>query len=84
MEHRGLGDYIDIAIQREEEAHAFSTDLPAGVLDENAKDALRLLANEEMKYKEKVEYLCVNAAFTQMIIDFGFEIADFGLKRDKT
>jgi rubrerythrin len=51
MEQRKLGDYIDIAIQREEEAYAFYTDLLANVLDQSAKDALTLLANEEKKHK---------------------------------
>jgi rubrerythrin len=51
MEQRKLGDYIDIAIQREEEAYAFYTDLLANVLDQSAKDALKLLANEEKKHK---------------------------------
>jgi rubrerythrin len=51
MEQRKLGDYIDIAILREEEAHAFYTDLLTRVLDASAKDALTLLANEEKKHK---------------------------------
>ncbi len=51
MEQRKLGDYIDIAIQREEEAYAFYTDLLANVLDQSAKDALKLLAKEEKKHK---------------------------------
>jgi rubrerythrin len=55
MEQRKLGDYIDIAIQREEEAYAFYMDLLARVLDESAKDALKLLANEEKKHKAFLE-----------------------------
>lgn len=51
MEQRRLGDYIDIAIQREEEAHQFYTDLLGNVRDASAKDALTLLANEEKKHK---------------------------------
>ena len=51
MEQRKLGDYIDIAILREEEAYAFYTDLLAMVLDQSAKDALKLLANDEKKHK---------------------------------
>jgi len=51
MEQRRLGDYIDIAIQREEEAHQFYTDLLRNVKDASAKDALTLLANEEKKHK---------------------------------
>jgi rubrerythrin len=52
---RKLGDYIDIAIQREEEAQAFYLDLLGRVLDESAKEALRLLASEEKKHKAFLE-----------------------------
>ncbi len=51
MEQKRLGNYIDIAIQREEEAYAFYTDLISRVLDSSAKDALTLLAGEEKKHK---------------------------------
>ena len=51
MEQKRLGDYIDIAIQREEEAYEFYTGLLANVTDEIAKDALKLLAGEEKKHK---------------------------------
>ncbi len=52
MEEKRLGDYIDIAIQREEEAHDFYTVLMNKVTDPAAKDALQLLASEELKHKE--------------------------------
>jgi rubrerythrin len=55
MENRKLGDYIDIAIRREEEAYAFYMDLLGRLLDQSAKDALKLLANEEKKHKEFLE-----------------------------
>jgi len=55
MEQKRLGDYIDIAIQREEEAHAFYMDLANRVLDSSAKDALKLLAGEEKKHKAFLE-----------------------------
>ncbi|MBN2297658.1 MAG: ferritin family protein [Deltaproteobacteria bacterium] len=55
MEEKRLGDYIDIAIQREEEAHAFYTDLYERVEDKAARDALRLLAQEEKKHKQFLE-----------------------------
>jgi rubrerythrin len=52
MEEKRLGDYIDIAIQREEEAHEFYTGLFNKVTDQTARDALKLLASEELKHKE--------------------------------
>lgn len=52
MEQKRLRDYIDIAIQREEEAHEFYRDLRARVTDPVAKDALDLLAREELKHKD--------------------------------
>ena len=55
MEEKRLGDYIDIAIQREEEAHAFYMDLLERLHDKAAKDALGLLAQEEIKHKKFLE-----------------------------
>lgn len=55
MEQRKLGDYIDIAIQREEEAQAFYLDLIDRVMDASAKEALKLLSNEEKKHKAFLE-----------------------------
>ena len=55
MEKKRLGDYIDIAIQREEEAHAFYTDLYERLNDKEAQDALKLLAEEEKKHKRFLE-----------------------------
>jgi rubrerythrin len=52
MEGKRLGDYIDIAIEREEEAYEFYMDLFTRLEDKSAKDALRLLANEEKKHKQ--------------------------------
>ncbi len=52
MEEKRLGDYVDIAIQREQEAHDFYTDLFNKVTDSSARDALNLLAAEELKHKE--------------------------------
>ncbi len=51
MGEKDLGYYIDLAIQREEEAYAFYVDLAAKVADRSAKDALELLAGEERKHK---------------------------------
>jgi rubrerythrin len=55
MEQQRLGDYINIAIRREEEAYAFYMDLLYRLVDEGAKEALKLLANEEKKHKEFLE-----------------------------
>lgn len=55
MEEKRLGDYIDIAIQREEEAHDFYMDLFKKVQDSAARDALQLLAGEELKHKAFLE-----------------------------
>ncbi len=52
MEEKRLGDYIDIAIQREEEAYEFYMDLHTRLRDKTAKDALMLLAEEEKKHKQ--------------------------------
>jgi rubrerythrin len=52
MDEKKLGDYIDIAIQREIEAHEFYTGLAARVADPQAKDALGLLASEEVRHRE--------------------------------
>lgn len=55
MEEKRLGDYIDIAIQREDEAHVFYTDLFNKVKDPAAREALQLLAAEELKHKTFLE-----------------------------
>jgi len=55
MEEKRLGDYINIAIHREEEAYEFYTDLYDRVEDKAARDALNLLAQEERKHKQFLE-----------------------------
>lgn len=52
MEEKRLGDYIDIAIEREEEAYEFYMDLFTRIEDKTAKDTLKLLAGEEKKHKQ--------------------------------
>lgn len=52
MEEKRLGDYLDIAIQREEEAHEFYTGLLGRVNDAAAREALQLLAGEELKHRD--------------------------------
>ncbi|MGC9323859.1 MAG: ferritin family protein [Desulfomonilia bacterium] len=55
MEQKRLGDYIDIAIQREIEAFEFYTNLSEKVEDKGAIDALKLLAGEEKKHRAFLE-----------------------------
>lgn len=55
MEEKKLGSYIEIAIQREQEAYEFYNGLIANVKDAAAKDALNLLAGEEKKHKAFLE-----------------------------
>jgi len=55
MEEKKLGSYIEIAIQREQEAYEFYTSLTSNVQDAAAKDALNLLAGEEKKHKAFLE-----------------------------
>jgi rubrerythrin len=61
----GLQDAYLIAAHRELNAHNFYKALadihPAG----SARDLLLVMANEELKHKEKVEYLYTNTAFPQ-------------------
>jgi rubrerythrin len=52
MEEKRLGDYINIAIEREEEAYEFYMDLFTRIEDTAAKDTLKLLAGEEKKHKK--------------------------------
>ena len=52
MEKKRLGDYINIAIEREEEAYEFYMDLFTRLEDNTAKDTLKLLAGEEKKHKQ--------------------------------
>ena len=49
MEEKRLGDYIDIAIQREEEAYEFYMEMLTKVQDKAAKEALQLLAGETFR-----------------------------------
>jgi len=47
-----LGTIIAKAIQNEEDANLFYTDLSKRVKDKEAKDALKFMADEEKKHKE--------------------------------
>ena len=58
-------DVYLIASHRESRSHQFYTKL-ANMHDENnVKEMLLKMANEELKHKEKMEYLYANAAFPQ-------------------
>lgn len=52
MQEKRLGDYIDIAILREEEAYEFYMNLFTKLNDKAAKDTVKLLAEEEKKHKQ--------------------------------
>ncbi len=52
MEKKRLDFVIDVAIEREEEAHAFYIDLRDRVEDATAKDTLDFLAKEEQKHRD--------------------------------
>jgi rubrerythrin len=54
-----------LAAHREKRSHAFYTELAALHTDEETRDLLRRIANEELKHKEKMEYLYANTAFPQ-------------------
>ena len=70
---KSFSDIIDLAIQREEEAydfymdiyHQFYTKLANLHVDGETKTMLLKMANEELKHKEKMEYLYANTAFPQ-------------------
>ena len=58
-------DVYLIASHREARSHQFYTEL-ANMHDENnVKEMLLKMANEELKHKEKMEYLYANTAFPQ-------------------
>ena len=52
MDSRELSHVIEMAIKKEEEAHAFYLDLYEKVEDKSAKDTLKYLADEEEKHAE--------------------------------
>ena len=54
-----------IAADREWNAHNFYKSLAASYPDGEVKDMLLKMANQELKHKEKVEYLYANTAFPQ-------------------
>ena len=58
-------DVFLVAAHRERRSHAFYTEI-AGLHPEGGiRDMLLRMANEELKHKEKMEYLYTNATYTQ-------------------
>ena len=58
-------DVYLIASHRESRSHQFYTELANMHSDSNLKEMLLKMANEELKHKEKMEYLYANTAFPQ-------------------
>lgn len=58
-------DVYLVAAHREARSHQFYTELAGQYPDSDAKDMLLKMANEELKHKEKMEYLYTNAAYPQ-------------------
>jgi rubrerythrin len=54
-----------IAAHRELAAHTFYTEFAKLQTDSETKNLILKIANEELKHKEKVEYLYSNTAFSQ-------------------
>ena len=58
-------DVYLVAAHREARSHQFYTELADMHADSDLKTMLLKMANEELKHKEKMEYLYANAAFPQ-------------------
>jgi rubrerythrin len=58
-------DLFLVAAHREKRAHDFYTELARNHPDGDVSDMLRKMASEELRHKEKMEYLYANAAFPQ-------------------
>jgi len=54
-----------VAAHREKKSYEFYTDLAELHAEEETRDVLLKIANEELKHKEKMEYLYANTAFPQ-------------------
>jgi len=67
MEEKRLGDYIDIAIQREEEAHDFYTDLFKELKNLYPELKLHALGPPEIVYLSKKERLSFNEVLKHLI-----------------
>jgi len=60
-----IEDIYLVAAHREGRSHQFYSELANMHDDSELKTMLHKMANEELKHKEKMEYLYANAAFTQ-------------------
>ena len=58
-------EVFTVAAHRELASHQFYSDLAAAHSDSAVVDMLTRIANEELKHKEKMEYLYTNTAFPQ-------------------
>lgn len=71
IEEPKIGDSMDseaiylVAAHREKRSHAFYTELAGLHGDGETRELLLRIANEELKHKEKMEYLYANTAFPQ-------------------
>ena len=57
MQSKDLSAVLNMAIDKEIEAHAFYLDLHGRVTDPEAKQTLQFLANEEKKHREFLSQL---------------------------
>ena len=64
-ENMTSADIYLVASHREARSHKFYTELAGLHTDGEAKSMLLKMANEELKHKEKMEYLYSNTAFPQ-------------------
>ncbi|NQT68132.1 MAG: hypothetical protein HQ552_00970, partial [Desulfobacteraceae bacterium] len=58
-------DVFLVASHREAQSHKFYAELAGMHPKGNTKEMLLKIANEELKHKEKMEYLYANTAFPQ-------------------
>ena len=58
-------DVFLVAAHREMRSHRFYSELADLQVQDEPKDMLQKMANEELKHKEKMEYLYANTAFPQ-------------------
>ena len=58
-------DVFLIAAHRERRSHAFYTEIAGLHPEGDTRDMLLRMASEELKHKEKMEYLYTNATYTQ-------------------
>jgi rubrerythrin len=64
-EHMTSAEVFLVAAHREARSHRFYSQLAVQHAEGEARDMLLRMANEELKHKEKMEYLYSNTAFPQ-------------------